>query len=184
MSGGGDLWEAIRGAQRVADFDTVERLARELAERCSAEGDVAGEGDAYAYLGGALVGRNEGPGRACGFPVVSGTLRTHRGPRGYRTRNQWLGGRRNGPRVESRRGAMADRRSFVDGAADRRREAARRGSRQPLRSAALRRPLSQGDSQCPRGPRDHGSNRRCPASGVATGDHRALSVSPASAKLP
>ncbi len=55
-----ELREALRKAQHYADFRTVERLARELAARCRNAGDGAGEGNAYAYLGGALVARNAG----------------------------------------------------------------------------------------------------------------------------
>ena len=62
-----ELRAATREAQLRADFATVERLAHELASRCSALGDSIGQGDAYAYLGGALVARNEGRGARAAY---------------------------------------------------------------------------------------------------------------------
>jgi len=61
------LRAAIREAQLHADFPAVERWAHELASRCSALGDAVGQGDAYAYLGGALVARNEGRGARAAY---------------------------------------------------------------------------------------------------------------------
>ncbi len=56
----GALLAAAREAQRVADFAAVEKTARELAAYAATAGDVVTEGHAYAYLGGALVARNDG----------------------------------------------------------------------------------------------------------------------------
>jgi tetratricopeptide (TPR) repeat protein len=61
------LQARVREAQRVADYATVERLARELAELAAKEENVVAEGHAYAYLGGALVARNDGPAARAAF---------------------------------------------------------------------------------------------------------------------
>ena len=57
-----ELSAAAREAQRNADVVAVERIARELADVAVQSGEPIVEANALAYLGGALVARNDGRG--------------------------------------------------------------------------------------------------------------------------
>ncbi|HZY99931.1 MAG TPA: tetratricopeptide repeat protein, partial [Candidatus Baltobacteraceae bacterium] len=65
---------AAAEAQRASDYFRLEKIARDLIASSTDAGDFATLGNAYAYLGAALVGFNDGPGARAAFTRSQGYL--------------------------------------------------------------------------------------------------------------
>ncbi|MBV8153599.1 MAG: tetratricopeptide repeat protein [Candidatus Eremiobacteraeota bacterium] len=70
------LIATAKTAQRTSDFPALERTARELIACGDDRGDATAAGNGYAYLGAALIGRNDAPGARAAFERSRESLQT------------------------------------------------------------------------------------------------------------